>query len=365
MKYLSKLLHDVILTLIAALLILIPIMCLGETNKPVVYKGHDLPRLRGAMVSPTVITNEDLLVLGKEWNANLVRWQLIWAPWNDKNYDAKDMKKYDAWLEMEMNRLDKFLPVCKKYGLKVLIDLHTTPGGKDSKDSNLMFLERKYQEKFAETWEIIARRYKNAEIVWGYDLANEPEDKKVSFGLMNWHELATHTSKRIRDIDPIRAIIYEPLGGPIKNLASKSALPVSGIVYSIHVYPPLEFTHQGEIKSKPIGVNYPGIINGEMWDKNKLRQILKPAIDFHKKYGVHIYVGEFGAVRWAPNQSSYRYMRDLIELFEENNWDWSYHAFREWHAWNVELSDTIANTTIQKTTVNKELIKLWFGKNLK
>jgi len=41
-----------------------------------VYKGHDLPRLRGAMVSPD-IDEAGLRVLGQQWNANLVRWQLV------------------------------------------------------------------------------------------------------------------------------------------------------------------------------------------------------------------------------------------------------------------------------------------------
>jgi hypothetical protein len=43
-----------------------------------VYRGHTLPRLRGAMISPAV-TAEDLRVLGKQWRANHVRWQLVWG----------------------------------------------------------------------------------------------------------------------------------------------------------------------------------------------------------------------------------------------------------------------------------------------
>ena len=41
-----------------------------------VYTGHDLPRLRGAMVSPD-IDEAGLRTLGKDWNANLIRWQLV------------------------------------------------------------------------------------------------------------------------------------------------------------------------------------------------------------------------------------------------------------------------------------------------
>ena len=43
----------------------------GKVAGPL-YKGHDLPRLRGAMVSPGVDA-ESLRTFGKDWNANLVR----------------------------------------------------------------------------------------------------------------------------------------------------------------------------------------------------------------------------------------------------------------------------------------------------
>jgi len=42
-----------------------------------------------------------------------------------------------------------------------------------------------------------------------------------------------------------------------------------------------------------------------------------------------MYIGEFSAIRWAPDGSAYRYLKDLIDVFEAHGWDWSYHAFRE------------------------------------
>jgi hypothetical protein len=59
------------------------------------------------------------------------------------------------------------------------------------------------------------------------------------------------------------------------------------------------------------------------------------AIAFAKKYRVHLYVGEFSTIRWAPGAEDY--LRDAIEIFEKHGWDWSYHAYREWHGWNLEL----------------------------
>jgi hypothetical protein len=61
---------------------------------------------------------------------------------------------------------------------------------------------------------------------------------------------------------------------------------------------------------------------------------MQPAIDFARRYRVHMYVGEFSAIRWAPGAE--RYLADLTSIFEEQGWDWSYHAFREWPGWSLE-----------------------------
>ena len=37
---------------------------------------------------------------------------------------------------------------------------------------------------------------------------------------------------------------------------------------------------------------------------------------------------------WAPGAE--RYLADLISIFNEYGWDWTYHAFREWPGWSVE-----------------------------
>ena len=40
------------------------------------------------------------------------------------------------------------------------------------------------------------------------------------------------------------------------------------------------------------------------------------------------------AIAWAEGAADY--LRDCIDLFEEEGWDWTYHAFREWTGWSVE-----------------------------
>ncbi len=91
-----------------------------------VDKGHKLDRLRGAMVGPD-IDEEGLRVFGQEWNANLIRWQLIRR---GPIADPLDLQAYDRWLQGELAKLDRVLPACEKYGLLVALDLHSPPGGR-------------------------------------------------------------------------------------------------------------------------------------------------------------------------------------------------------------------------------------------
>ena len=327
------------------------------------YKGHSLDRLRGAVIGPRV-TEADLRVLGGEWKANHVRWQLIWGGFPRSPADKGDLAAYDAWLEGALERLDGLLPVCRGLGLLVLIDLHTPPGGRNDANECRLFHEKRFQDKFLEIWDRIARRYKGNEAVWGYDLVNEPVEGDMGEGLMEWQELAELTAKRVRAIDPAHAIVIEPApwGSP-GSLAHFAPIDVPGVVYSVHMYMPHKFTHQG-VYDNPRGLEYPGVIEGKRWDKERLRGALKPALDFQRDFGVHMYIGEFSAIRWAPGESACTYLRDVIEIMEEYGWDWAYHAFREWDGWSVEHGpDPKDRSRAETPTSRQRLLCSWFAKN--
>lgn len=89
-------------------------------------------------------------------------------------------------------------------------------------------------------------------------------------------------------------------------------------------------------------------------------------IDFQCTYNVHIYIGEFSAIRWAPGDNACAYLRDAIEIFEQYGWDWSYHAFREWNGWSVEHGpDRNNNQPAAEPTDRQLLLQKWFGENRK
>lgn len=323
-----------------------------------------VPRLRGAMIG-TGVGADDLRTLGRDWKANHVRWQLDWGGFPHSPADTADAAAYDAWLGRELKRLDALLPVCAEAGIAVLIDLHTPPGGRDAGNACRIFHDRTHQDHFLAVWDRMARHYAGNKTVWGYDLVNEPVEGDVSIGLMDWHALALETARRVRKIDPDHALIVEPAPwGDPSALEHFEPLPVPGVVYSVHMYKPHAFTHQG-VHSDPVGTIYPGTISGEHWDKDAVRRAFRPVVEFQADYHVPIYIGEFSAIRWAPDHSAYRYLRDVIEVMEEHGWDWAYHAYREWDGWSVEHGPDRDDHRRSPTPTDRlQLLRSWFTRNV-
>ncbi len=331
-------------------------------NPPPAFTGHDgIPRLRGAM-SPNQFKDEDFQVFSKEWNANLVRWQMT-RRWGQANTDT-DLEEYDKWIGEEMADLDKLLEAAVKYGFKAVIDLHSPPGGRYEDKSMRMFYEKPYNEHFVKVWERFAARYKGHPAVWGYDLVNEPVECRPTADGMDYLSTQTRAAKAIRAIDPATPIIIEALDWDSpRGFGELMPVDIPNVIYQVHMYEPGLFTHQG-VHSNPRGVTYPGKISGRDYDKETLRAILKPVRDFQLAYNVQIYVGEFSAARWAPGAA--KYLSDCIDIFEEYGWDWSYHAFREWDGWSVEHgSDPEDHKPTATPTDRKQVLLDWFKKNQK
>lgn len=76
--------------------------------------------------------------------------------------------------------LDKAFDWAEKYGLKVLVDLHTVPGGHNGTDNSgiigicLWSTKEKYREDTLRVLERIAQRYGKRVGMWGIGVLNEP-----------------------------------------------------------------------------------------------------------------------------------------------------------------------------------------------
>lgn len=319
-------------------------------------------RLRGVM-SGGAIAEKDFQELGEVWKVNLMRFQIS----NPRRQDTSTREKTDLWLKEQLVRLDGALPFARKYGVKILIDLHAGPGMTQTELlNNRLSWTHESQDLLVYVWQVIAKKYRDNPTVWGYDLLNEPREDDYVYtagGALDWNRLAEKVAKAVRAIDPVKPIIVEPaIWASPEGFNTFKPINVSNVIYSVHFYAPGSFTHQG-LYGRPVGVIYPGKIEGKEWNKEMMRQALAPVIAFQKKYRVPIYVGEFSAIRWAPGESARDYLRDAIEVFEENGWDWTYHAFREFEGWDAEWSNDRNIKGRQSTTPRKELLLEYFRKN--
>ena len=346
----------------------------------------NMPTMRGCM-SPGMSKGakaEDLHELAT-WGANVIRWQVS-AP----KEALRDVGKMKEIFEQHLKNLDVHIPQLRKDGLQVIFDFHAVPGGRvkaspiagtagtlagdiANADGNnfTMYFDKMYLDAFVDLWRMVARHYKDEPIVVGYDLYNEPvQINKVKYDYLYCQYEA---AKAIREIDSEKPIIIAA------NQWSSAAafsylkpLPLKNLIYQGHMYEPGSFTHQGvggdnmkrildgSLKLK----GYPGTFDNYFYDKEALRKVLQPIRDFQLKYGARIYMGEFSAIRFAPGAA--QYIQDVIEIFEEYGWDWSYHAFREWYNWSVEHDENPHNNKpAEQDTERKKILLKYFSKNVK
>ena len=324
------------------------------------------PRRRGVVSSGTG-NLQDLTDLAG-WKVNLVRWQLLNSQWTRTTVPS-DPAKYEAWLKPKLDELQVVLDEAEKQGLKIIIDLHFPPGGRYDDGTLRILMDKSLQNYFISIWQGIAKRFKGHPALWAYDLMNEPVQKQPSPpGLLNWFDLQEETARRVRAIDPKTAILIasDDWNSPTA-FEWLRPVDVSNVVYTVHMYWPYEYTHQGtdgRTWSKPEDkIEYPGTFNTRPLNRIALASHLWPVRHFQLTYGARIFVGEFSVARWAPGAA--QYLADEISLFEDYGWDWTYHAFREESAWSLEHEDLPygPGTPAAAATDRLKVIQPYFEKN--
>ena len=289
-----------------------------------------LPPLRGVMLPGGNCREEDFATLAA-WGATLARYQMI-RGWGREN-DNQDVEEYVRWLDGRLDHLSRdVLPWARRYGVRIVVDLHVPPGGRSGSEMN-MFHNAKFADCFVDCWRRIASRFRgNADVIFGYDLINEPQQMSAALPDCDYWNLQRRAAEAVRAVDPDTTIIVESNGWDSPDTFTYlSPLAMDNVIYQAHMYMPHEFTHQG-VHGQWKPARYPDPERG--WDMEYIRRQLAPVLAFRERHGARIYIGEFSAIAWAEGAD--RYIADCISLFNEYGFDWTYHAFREWQGWSVE-----------------------------
>ena len=268
----------------------------------------------------TFVREEDIKLI-RDWGANCIR-----VPFNYRLIEFED--RPFSFNEEGLGYLDNVVKWCEKYGIYCILDMHAAPGAQnpdwhsDCSDSKPQFFMYELNtERYLRLWHFLAGRYKGVSAVAGYDVMNEPV---VNFDKEHMVKaLYDKVTAEIRDVDKKHIIFLEGnfwaqrldfLGKPKdKNTA-----------FSIHVYPPTDFTFNWETD-----LEYPGRADfGFIWNKAKLDFFARQYKRLIGKVGVPLYVGEFG-VNWRGGGfGEGEWVKDCLSVFEKHGFHWTYWTYK-------------------------------------
>ena len=281
-------------------------------------------RLRGANIVVD-ITEEDVAHFVNHWKGNSVRLLINDMLPDEPPYRPSEQKKEKVYACIDL---------CLKYGLYTVFSPSAA-----FQDNDRFFTSEQFRAAYLEFWREVAARYAGNPGGIAYDLMNEPHD---SLANLQWSGFAKELTRAIRAVDTLHTIVVEPPGwGWPYGFDHLEPTGDRNTIYSFHFYGPMDYTHQrsnGILKATEQQCRervYPGFLQGEQWDKAKIRSDIEKAFEFRDRHNVTIWCGEFGVARWAVG--AYNWFKDLADILEEEKVGWAYYSYREWYAMDIEM----------------------------
>ncbi len=264
-------------------------------------------------------------------------------------WDEDGNKLPEAW-----DLLTAALDQARKHNLRAIVDLHIIRShyfnavNEGGAAANTLFTSEKSQEDLINLWRQLSEVLKDYSNDWvAYEFMNEP----VADDHEQWNLLIAKVHKALRELEPQRTLV---IGSNLwQGYETMKYLKVpegdENIILSFHYYNPMILTHYGAWWT-PIGkykgkVNYPGILvskedyeaadpevkklldenqyTTQVWDINKIREDFKDAIAAAKKYNLQLFCGEWGVYEPVDRELAYRWTRDMLTVFDENDIAWT------------------------------------------
>ncbi len=285
------------------------------------------------------IKDKDFSIV-KSWGADHIR-----IPVDYNIFENND----GTYKEDGFRRVEKAVKLCIENGLNLVLDLHKTAGFSFDyygEDESGFFESESLQERFYRLWEELAKRFGGLSKNVAFELLNEVTDKEF---IDEWNRISYECIRRIRKYAPDTLILV----GSYWNNSAEAVKDLSApyddkIVYNMHCYDPLEFTHQGAYwtnqidPDKRIGFDDAGI-TPETFEK-----LFSSAIEKAKENNVPLYCGEYGVIDKAEPEDVVKWFRCINIVFEKygiSRCAWSYRDM------DFGLSDT------RLDDIREELIK--------
>lgn len=310
----------------------------------------------------------------KEWfmaanQANIKFIRFIYDKWKGEQayFLMGSADNYEGIVEKDFVKLKKYLDYADSLDMKVVLCPISIPGEKWSQSINgkkdgRLWKNFDYTNQVSRFWKDLAIRLREHPAIVGYNLVNEPHpeiySQKYSFwerDLKKWYETVKGTPsdlnlfnesvvKAIRTVDTETPIILES-GLYATPWAFDYLTPIKDdkIIYSFHMYEPYIFTTK-KLNNEQYSYGDKLVVDKRIepfeLSRESLSQFFRPINEWVEKHNIsanRIWVGEFGCNRHIEGVE--HYLKDLISIFNQHKWHWSFYAFREdvWEAMDYEL----------------------------
>lgn len=236
------------------------------------------------------------------------------------------------------------------YSLKVILDLHAACGSQnhdwhsDSAGKAVFWIDEKCQRRTYALWKFLAESLGDKPALYGYDVLNEPVLDAGSV-----HKLAKvykNIIRAIRTVDPRRVIFLEGNTWAQEIDFLKEILGPN-IAISIHTYAPLQFTF-----NFVRGLHYPGTLEGELWNRDRVYRYLEPYKRFSETEKVPMYVGEFGVNYREGACGEVLWLEDMLDVYKEFGFSWTYWTYKA--VSNAVFPDGIAQYLLNPSWIRRE-----------
>ena len=256
-----------------------------------------------------------------------------------------------------MGELLKVLDICAEEKMPVVLTMLSLPGSRwkqnnKDKDDLRIWINSEFQKQTIQFWQDLAQQLKDHPAIVGYNILNEPHLEKIRGSssktdqfnsqwvqetLFQFYHNVITTIRLVDKETPV--ILGSSLHADPQTFKILKPQPFDNIIYSFHMYEPYTYTTLKLNKGK---LTYPGQIDGKFWDKKELHKYMKQVILFQKEHHIpidRILVGEFGGNR--KSKGLIQYFQDLINIFNENKWHFSFYGFHEdnWDGMDYEFGD--------------------------
>lgn len=219
-------------------------------------------------------------------------------------------------LENGFQRIDDAIAMCQNHSLHIVLDLHKTAGfsfDNYAEHESGFFESAAYQERFYQLWEKFAQRYSGQPIA--FELLNEVTDEAY---LPAWNKIASTCIKRIRQFAPENLILV----GSYENNSAKTVqyldIPEDDyVVYNMHCYEPLKFTHQGAYWTKAINPEEKISFSKSNITPEYFENLFSSAIEKAKKHHTVLYCGEYGVIDKVSPEDTLEWFRTIHHVFEK------------------------------------------------